>query len=159
MALQTRKGSRPHIEWIDLKGTGVYTECAIMKRDDFDNIYFIELTALDLIDKTRLARILTHRNAGINELWDLMSQITLNNGVNALHYFHQLVKIITTDGVVMNPRQGQVGMGRVDTSAQQALTQDSEASLREQLKALAEQVAALLEVKKASKSSKTVDAE
>lgn len=157
MTLQTRKGSRPHIEWIDLQGRGVYTECAVMKRDDFDNIYFIELPSLDTIDKTRLARILTHRNAPINELWDLMSQITLNNGVNALHYFHQLVKIITTEGVVMNPRQGQVGMGRVDTKTEDiaaAAPSVTEVALRKQLEALAEQVANLTIAsnKKASKA-------
>jgi hypothetical protein len=115
--VRTHKGAQPHVEWIDLKGNGVMVECGVMKRDGFGNIYFIEIPSLDNIDKTRLARILANRNALNFELWDLMSQITLNNGVNALVYFHQLVKIITPDGVVMNPRAGTVGTGRVDTAA------------------------------------------
>ena len=115
--VRTHKGTHPHVEWIDLKGNGVMVECAIMKRDGFGNIYFVEIPSLDQIDKTRLARILSNRNANNFALWDLMSQITLNNGVNALVYFHQLVKIITNDGVIMNPRAGTVGAGRVDTAA------------------------------------------
>lgn len=119
--VSTKKGSFPHVEWIDLKGNGVYVECAVMKRDDFGNIFFIEIPSLDEIDKTRLVRILQNRNAEAFELWDLMSQITLNNGVNSLSYFHQLVKVITPSGVVMNPRAGTVGIGRVDTHDEVAL--------------------------------------
>lgn len=111
MTVQTMQGQYPHVEWIDLRGNGVLVECAVMRKDDFGNIYFIEIPALDQIDKNRLARILTNRNANNFELWDLMSQITLNNGINALQYFHQLVKIITPKGVIMNPRQGTVGTG------------------------------------------------
>jgi hypothetical protein len=40
-----------------------------------------------------------------------MSQTTLNNGVNALTYFHQLVKVISEDGVIYTPKGGVVGMG------------------------------------------------
>lgn len=120
MTIRTHKGTLPHVEWIDLKGNGVMVECCVMKRDAFGNIYFLELPSLDQIDKTRVARILMNRNAPNFELWDLMSQVTLNNGVNALAYFHQLVKIITPDGVIMNPRAGTVGSGRVDTAAQDA---------------------------------------
>ena len=115
--VRTHKGAQPHVEWIDLQGNGVMVECVVMKRDGFGNIYFVEIPSLDAIDKTRMARILANRNANNFELWDLMSQITLNNGVNALVYFHQLVKIITPDGVIMNPRAGTIGTGRVDTAA------------------------------------------
>lgn len=113
MAIQQHAGNLPHIKWLELKGDGVLTECAVLKTDGFGNIHYIEVPILDSIDKQRLARILTNRNAPTFELWDLMSQITLNNGVNALEYFHQLVKVISPDGVVMNPRQGVVGTGRV----------------------------------------------
>lgn len=113
-SVQTRKGQHAHVEWIDLKGNGLYVECAVMKRDDFGNIFFIEIPAMDRIDKTRIARIISNRNAQTFELWDLMSQITLNNGMNALSYFHQLVKVITPSGIVMNPRAGTVGIGRIN---------------------------------------------
>lgn len=116
MTITAHKGTYPHIEWIDLKNNGVLVECAVMKRDTFGNIYYIEVPSLDVVDRKRMARIMTHRNAPITELWDLMSQITLNNGVNALDYFHQLVKVITPQGVIMNPRAGVIGTGVVNTN-------------------------------------------
>ena len=115
MAITKRAGNFPYIYWIDLKGDGVLFECAVLKTDNFGNVYYIELPMLDDIDKKRLGRIVTSRNAPNFELWDLMSQVTLNNGINALEYFHQLVKVITCEGVIMNPRAGTVGTGKMDT--------------------------------------------
>jgi hypothetical protein len=114
MSVNQRPGSYPHVRWLDLKANGVMIECAIMKEDPMGNIYYMEIGSMDGVDKSRLVKILTNRNAGSFELWDLMSQMTLNNGVNALTYFHQLVKIITPAGVIMNPRGGAVGTGKVD---------------------------------------------
>jgi len=34
--------------------------------------------------------------------------------MNGLDYFHQLVKVITPEGVIMNPRIGSVGTGKID---------------------------------------------
>jgi len=116
MAITKRQGGFPHVYWIDLKGNGVLTECAVLKTDGFGNTYYIELPMLDGIDKNRIARIVRNRNAPNFALWDLMSQVTLNNGLNALDYFHQLVKIITPEGVILNPRAGEVGTGKVDTN-------------------------------------------
>lgn len=116
MAIIARPGNLPHIKWIDLKNDGVLIECAVMKEDDFGNIYFIQVNQLDAIDRRRLARVLQNRNAQNFELWDLMSNITLNNGINALTYFHQLVKVITPTGVVASPKQGEVGTGFVRTT-------------------------------------------
>ena len=112
MTVTTRRGNLPHIKWIDLAGNGVLTECAVLKEDTLGNIYYVEIPSLDNIDKQRISRIISNRNANNFELWDLMSQITLNNGVNALEYFHQLVKVITPDGIVMNPKVGVVGTGK-----------------------------------------------
>lgn len=111
MQINQREGSYPHVRWIDLKGNGVMTECAVLKQDQIGNIYYIEIPALDEIDRGRLVKILTNRNARSFELWDLMSQITLNNGINALDYFHQIVRIITPAGVIMRPNEGTVGTG------------------------------------------------
>lgn len=92
-----------------------------MKKDGLGNVYFFPLNALDKIDKGRLARILSNRNATSFELWDLMSQITLNNGVNALTYFHQLVELITPNGKRMKPREGVIGTeGVIDTRGREA---------------------------------------
>lgn len=117
MTVTMHEGNLPHIYWIDLKGDGVFTECAVMKRDNLGNVFFFPLTALDSIDKKRLSRIVTNRNARTYELWDLMSNITLNNGVNALTYFHQLVQVMTPSGRTMKPQAGVVGVGagQIDT--------------------------------------------
>lgn len=116
--LDVRPGRLPHIYWIDLKNNGVLIECAVVKTDANGNRFYFEVGPLDGIDKQRLTRILTSRNARNFELWDLMSNVTLNNGVNALSYFHQLVKIISAQGVIYNPRAGVVGVGQVDTRTQ-----------------------------------------
>ena len=111
MQINQREGSYPHVRWIDLKGNGIMIECAVLKQDQIGNIYYIEIPALDDIDRGRLVKILTNRNSRSFELWDLMSQITLNNGINSLDYFHQLVRVITPAGVIMRPHEGTIGTG------------------------------------------------
>lgn len=128
MSVTTHKGDLPHIEWIDLKNNGVLVECAVMKKDARGNIYFIQTNVLDNTDRRRLGRILANRNAKNFPLWDLMSNITLNNGVNALEYFHQLVRIITPQGVVMSPRSGEVGTGVVSAASAPASAQAPKAA-------------------------------
>ena len=107
--MQVQKTAVPHVEWIELHGDGLMHECAIMKRDANGNTHYIEIAKLDKIDKSRLSRILNSRNALHMELWNLMGDVTLNNGVNALEYFHQLVRVISPQGVIYNPRTGVVG--------------------------------------------------
>ena len=109
MAVQTHKGQYPHIEWIDLKNDGVLIECAIMKRDPNGNIYFFPLKFCDQVDKRRLFKIITNRNAAMYELWDLMSNMTLGNGMNSLEFFHQFVRVITPSGKIIGIGPGQVG--------------------------------------------------
>lgn len=109
----------PHIEWLELYSDGIMHECAVMKRDRTGNVMFIRTNDLDAIDKRRLAGILMDRNARNFELWDLMANKTLGNGMNALAYFNQLVKLITPNGKVMDPKSGQIGVapsGTVNTN-------------------------------------------
>jgi hypothetical protein len=101
----------PHVEWIELNGDGIMHECAIMKRDGQGNVLFFKTNDLDEIDKRRLAGILMDRNSKNFELWDLMANKTLGNGVNALIYFNQLVRQLTTNGKILDPRSGQMGTG------------------------------------------------
>lgn len=112
MTVKTRKSPKyPHIEWVDLYDNGVFVECAIVKRDRRGNIYFIRLDRLDGIDLERMFSIVNNRNAKNFELWDLMHQVTLGNGINALTYFHQLVEIVTPSGQIMKPKLGVAGGG------------------------------------------------
>lgn len=106
----------PHVAWIDLHGDGILHECAIMRKDGNGNILYFKTNDLDEIDKRRLATILYDRNARNFELWDLMSQRTLGNGCNALTYFHQLVKQLTPNGKILDPKAGQMGGGVVGTT-------------------------------------------
>jgi len=109
--VRSTKGAYPHVEWIDLKQDGVLKECAVVKRDAFGNIYFFQISKLDNVDKQRLFRIITSRGSEQFELWDLLSQRTLGNGMNALDYFHQLVRVITPSGKIKSPRMGEIGIG------------------------------------------------
>jgi hypothetical protein len=111
-----KSAQHPHIEWIELAGDGVLHECAVLKRDGFGNVYYFKTNSLDNIDKQRLAAILSDRNANNFELWDLMSHRTLGNGVNALAYFHQLVRVLTPNGKTVDPRQGQIGVSGTPTA-------------------------------------------
>jgi hypothetical protein len=118
MAVTIRPGHLPHIFWIDLTNDGVLVECAVMNKDRFGNVTFIKVNTLDACDRRRLLKIVSNRNSTSFPLWDLMSNITLNNGCNALTYFHQLVEMITPTGKVMRPQQGVIGTGVIDTNAQ-----------------------------------------
>lgn len=99
----------PHIEWLELNKDGMLHECAVMRRDAQGNVFFFQVNHLDEIDRRRLAQLLADRNARNFELWDLMAQKTLGNGMNALAYFHQLVKVLSPNGKVMDPRSGVMG--------------------------------------------------
>lgn len=122
----SRPGQYPHIEWLNIRDDGTLSECAIMKKDREGNHFFFELNSLDDIDKRRLVRIVTNRNARNFPLWDLMSQTTLNNGINALEYFHQYVKMLTPSGTVLNPRTGEVGY-RIPTQQTQQVNEQQPA--------------------------------
>jgi len=107
-AINVIKGKYPHVGWVDLEGQGILTEVAVVKESN-TGLYFIRLDQMDGIDKQRLFRIITNRNAHMYELWDLMSNVTLGNGANSLDYFHQYVKVLTPSGKVMNPQMGRIG--------------------------------------------------
>jgi hypothetical protein len=104
------KGAFPHIWWLDLDGNGSLTECAVMKVFPSGDVNFIPVAQLDNIDKERLIKIINNRNADMYELWDLMSQITLGNGKNALEYFSQLVRARTASGVEIPVGTGRMGV-------------------------------------------------
>ena len=118
------KGKYPHIEWLDLGQNGVLVECAIMKREKNGDVYFFSLEQVDQIDKARLARIVRSRNANLFDLYDLMSQTTLGNGVNALIYFQQLTKVRTASGQIFPATATRHGMP-TQQAASRTLTEDS----------------------------------
>lgn len=126
----------PHVEWVDLYGDGTLHECAVVKRDGAGNLYFIRIKELDLTDKRRMLKILTGRNATNFALWDLLFQTTLGNGMNALDYFHQYVKMKTPRGQIMQPQVGVIGAamhtGVINVAQQQQAAQQAAAQQVEQ---------------------------
>lgn len=94
-------GNYPHSAWLDLTNNGVLSEVVILKEDNNGDVYFIPLKSLDTIDLQRIGKILANRNARMFPLHELMAQTTLGNGINALLYFQQLVKMRTASGQVV----------------------------------------------------------
>lgn len=120
------KGKYPHIGWLDLEGQGILTEVAVVSNNP-TGVAFIRLDQLDGIDKARLFRVISNRNAGSFDLWDLMSNVTLGNGANALDYFHQYVKVLTPSGQVISPQMGRIGAASGTRRAGTAPSQEAEA--------------------------------
>jgi hypothetical protein len=107
--LEIRPGKFPHVGWVDISGKGIWEEVAIMSIDGGGSIHFFPLAALDRIDRQRFFNIVASRTANSFPLYELCSQVTLGNGINALSYFQQLVKVLTPTRQVLQPRVGQIG--------------------------------------------------
>lgn len=96
-----------HVQFRDIYNDGVMREVIVMKEDDYTkDLFFIQVDDLDDIDVERLRVILKKRDADKYPLWDLLSNVTLKNGVNALEFFHQLVKQRMANGKVLPPGKG-----------------------------------------------------
>lgn len=91
--------SVPHVAQADIEGNGVGVAIAVVAIDDNNqDLHYIRLDRLDEIDLRRLTQILQSRDSARWALWDLLSQRTLLNGMNALNFFHQLVRVRTISG-------------------------------------------------------------
>jgi len=95
--------SMNHIFYFDVEGDGRLREVALVKAaktqaGTIQSVYYIDIALLDNVDKGRLKSLVTSTHANKYELWDLMSQNQLNNGKNALDYFHQLVRTVHGPG-------------------------------------------------------------
>jgi hypothetical protein len=86
--IQMKPTSLPHIFLIDIDDTGILRECAVIAQFPDGTINYVIVDTLHQIDKARLKKILTSPHATKYDLWELMSQNRLSNGLNALEYFH-----------------------------------------------------------------------
>lgn len=86
--IELQPTSLPHIFLCDVDDSGLLKEIAVVKRFKDGSIYYIEIDALHAIDKSRIKKIVTSQHADKYELWELMSQSKLSNGMNALDFFH-----------------------------------------------------------------------
>lgn len=113
MAQQQRQQVFPHVRYVELFNDGILYECAIMKEDkNSGDLYYMRIDEMDDIDRARLRQIVSRRDAEKYELWDLMEHgKPLPNGVNALTYFHQYVKVRAVSGKIFTPTAGRRGAG------------------------------------------------
>lgn len=96
--LQHRKHATiPHIEYHDFDNVGRLSEVAIVKRwPNCGSISYIPTESLGRIDKSRLLKLLTQQGAERFALWELLTRTRLNNGINALDFFHPMTKHFRT---------------------------------------------------------------
>lgn len=81
-------GSLPHVFLCDIDDNGLQKEIVVVKKFKDGSIYYIDVDTLHQIDKARLKKILMSPTAKMQECWEVMSQATLTNGLNALDFFH-----------------------------------------------------------------------
>ena len=98
--------SMPHVFLCDVDDSGLMKEIALVKKFKDGSIYYIEIESLHNIDKSRLKKIVTGQHANKYELWELMSQAKLSNGMNALDFFH------TNNVKVKRPRGARAVQGQ-----------------------------------------------
>ena len=111
-----------HIYNFDINGDGRLREVAIVKMmkvadGSIQSVYYIDVQLLDQVDKGRIKQAITSIHANKYELWDLLSQMTLNNGKNALDYFHQLVRAVHGPGAVNTQMGGGLMAVKAEGSA------------------------------------------
>jgi hypothetical protein len=99
------QGKYPHIGWLNYQDENKYEECAVVKKYPDGSWAIIPLKSLDDVDKQRIYKFVTSSQAPRYELWEIMKESRLGNGVNALTYFHQLVILVTPDRKVSVPNE------------------------------------------------------
>lgn len=90
-----------HVYWADIKGQGLMQEVVVVAHNPNGSVWFIPVESLDNIDRQRMFRLITDRTAQMLPLYEIMAHVRLNNGINALEYFQQLVKFMTPTGAVI----------------------------------------------------------
>ena len=96
----------PHVEYLDIADNGVLREVAIVKKWDDGSISYIDIELLDRIDKGRLKAALMDVHVDKDPLFVILGRRTESNGMNALDYFHPLVKLKRAKGAVNTMQTG-----------------------------------------------------
>jgi hypothetical protein len=91
-----------HVFLIDWNDDGMLREVAVVMETQDGTIFGIMVDQLHPIDKSRLKKVITSVHADKYPLWELLSQGRLNNGMNALDFFHaNYVKVKRPRGAVI----------------------------------------------------------
>lgn len=100
--IEKQKTNLQHVCLIDWNDDGLLKEIAVVMETPDGSIFGIEIDKLHPIDKARLKKVVTSVHADKYPLWELLSQGRLNNGMNALDFFHQnYVKVKRPRGAVI----------------------------------------------------------
>lgn len=100
--IEKRETNMRHVYLIEWNDDGILKEIAVVMETEDGTIFGIDVEKLHPIDKGRLKKIVTSVHADKYPLWELMSQAKLNNGMNALDFFHaNYVKVKRPKGSVL----------------------------------------------------------
>lgn len=100
--IEKRPTDLRHVYLIDWNDDGILKEIAVVSETQDGTIYGIDVEKLHPIDKSRLKKFLVSVHADKYPLWELLSQGKLNNGTNALDFFHMnYVKVKRPRGAVL----------------------------------------------------------
>lgn len=101
-AIEKRATDLKHVYLIDWNDDGLLKEIAVVMETQDGTIFGIEIDKLHPIDKSRLKKVIMSVHADKYALWELLAQGRLNNGLNALDFFHQnYVKVKRPRGAVI----------------------------------------------------------
>lgn len=102
-SIEMRPTNMNHIFLIDWNDDGILREIAVVMVDPRDgSVYGIEIDAMHQIDKSRLKKFLVSVHSDKYPLWQLLAEGKLNNGANALDFFHSnYVKVKRPLGAVL----------------------------------------------------------
>lgn len=87
---------------------GEQKEVFLIKEWEDGTKFYINPDHLDTIDRKRLTRALRRANQTQTELWEILKDTTLSNSLNALDYFHQLVRTYKPEGATSAPTAQQL---------------------------------------------------
>jgi len=100
--IEKRATNLQHIFVVDWNDDGMLKEIAVVMETQDGTLFGIEVDRLHPIDKQRLKKVITSVHADKYPLWELLSQGRLNNGMNALDFFHaNYVKVKRPRGAVI----------------------------------------------------------
>lgn len=88
MKIELQPTTLPHVFLCDVDDSGLLKEILLVKQFADGSIYYVDINSLHNIDKSRIKKIVTSQHATKYDCWELLSQSTLSNGVNALDFFH-----------------------------------------------------------------------
>lgn len=98
------KNYEKHIDLMELDESGIKREVAVLKRWKDGSVSYIQVDTLDKYDVGRIRSAIEGPLGDKYELHEILALTKLNNGMNALDFFHQLAKVKRPDGTRALPQ-------------------------------------------------------